>query len=87
MINKVKYIILLTVFFSFLTLITIYYFSEKNIINTNKSRTNYKFYFIHNLINVPLLKNDNINIIEYTDGIEKFEKSKKRYKFFDLLKD
>jgi len=87
MINKVKYIILLTVFFSFLTLITIYYFSEKNIINTNKSRTNYKFYFIHNLINVPLLKNDTINIIEYTDGIEKFEKSKKRYKFFDLLKD
>ena len=87
MINKVKYIILLTVFFSFLTLITIYYFSEKNIINTNKSRTNYKFYFIHNLINVHLLKNDTINIIEYTDGIEKFEKSKKRYKFFDLLKD
>ena len=85
--NKVKNIFSFTIFFIFMSLIIYYYFSEKNIINTNKSRSLNNPYFFYDLSNIPLLKNDTTNIIEYTDGIEKFKKNKKRYKFFDLLKD
>tara|TARA_Y100001970_G_C14041234_1_gene753850 strand:+ start:633 stop:896 length:264 start_codon:yes stop_codon:yes gene_type:complete len=87
MIKKIKNIFLFITFFTFISLIIFYYFSEKNMINTNKTRSKNNFYVLHNLINIPLLKNDTQNIIEYTDGLEEFKKSKKRYKFFDLLKD
>tara|TARA_B100000427_G_C15458986_1_gene573121 strand:+ start:313 stop:576 length:264 start_codon:yes stop_codon:yes gene_type:complete len=85
--NKVKNIFSFTVFFIFIILTIYYYFSEKNIINTNKSRSLNNPYLAYDLSNLPLLKNDTTNIIEYTDGLEKFKKKKKKYKFFDLLKD
>ena len=85
--NKIKNIFSFTVFFIFIILTIYYYFSEKNIINTNKSRSLSNPYLTYDLSNLPLLKNDTTNIIEYTDGLEKFKKKKKKYKFFDLLKD
>ena len=85
--NKVKNIFSFTVFFIFIILTIYYYFSEKNIINTNKSRSLSNPYLTYDLSNLPLLKNDTTNIIEYTYGLEKFKKKKKKYKFFDLLKD
>ena len=84
MISKIKYIFLYCIFLSFISSITFHYFSESNIINTNKKRAKK---YLKNITNIPLLKNDTQNIIEYTDGVEKFKKSKKKYKFFDLLKD
>ena len=35
--------------------------------------------------NIPLLKNDTDNIIEYTDDVKNYKKEKKSYKFWDLL--
>ena len=85
--KRLKNISLISIFLSFILFIFFYYFSKKNIINTNKSRSKTNFYLADNLLSIPLLKNDTNNIIEYTDGLEKFKKSKKKYKFFDLLKD
>ncbi len=85
--NKIKNIFFFIIFSFFSLSVIYYYFSDKNIINTNKSRVNYSIYLNQNLDNIPLLTNDTENIIEYTDDIEKYKKSKKRYKFFDLLKD
>ena len=85
--QKLKNIFLISIFLTFILFIFFYYFSEKNIINTNKSRSINNLYLVNNLISIPLLKNDTNNIIEYTDGLEEFKKGKKRYKFFDLLKD
>ena len=85
--SKIKNIFFYIIFSIFSLLILYYYFSDKNIINTNKSRTNYQINLTQNFEDLPLLKNDTINIIEYTNDIEKYKKNKKKYKFFDLLKD
>jgi len=85
--NKIKNIFSFIIFSFLSSSIIYYYFSDKNIINTNKSRTNHMINLTKNLDNIPLLKNDTTNIIEYTNDIEKYKKKKKRYKFFDLLKD
>ena len=38
-------------------------------------------------LDIPFLKSDTINIIEYTDDVEIYKKKKKKYKFFDLIKN
>ena len=67
-------------------LIVIFYFSEENIIATNKSRSSYEYGLKFDLKDLPLIKNDTKNIIEYSDDVEIFKKSKKSYIFWDLIK-
>ena len=69
----------------FVAFLTIYYFSEKNINETTKKRLFYKDKISNNIEDLPLIKNDTNNIIEYTDDIENFKKKKKRYIFWDLI--
>ena len=85
--NKIRNIFFFIIFSFFSSSLIYYYFTDKNIINTNKSRTDYNIKLTQNLENIPLLKNDTLNIIEFTNDVEKYKKSKKRYKFFDLLKN
>jgi len=85
--SKIKNILFYIIFTIFSLSILYYYFSDKNIINTNKSRTNYKINMRQNFEDIPLLKSDTIDIIEYSSDVEKYKKNKKKYKFFDLLKD
>ena len=61
MIKKFTNMIYLFFIISFLILINIFYFSNENIKNTNKIRSNYAF--IDKNLNLPLLKNDTKNII------------------------
>ena len=85
MIERIKsalYLLLISLFVAFLT---IYYFSEKNINETTKKRLFYKDKISNNIEDLPLIKNDTNNIIEYTDDIENFKKKKKRYIFLDLI--
>ena len=70
------------IIFSFL--VTKYYFSEKNLIITNKSRTSYLL-TLNNYGNyLPLLKNDTSNIIIYKNGLEEFKKKRKK-RFWEKL--
>ena len=64
-------------------MITNYYFSTQNILETNKLRSSNLSNEV--FINLPLLENDTNNIIISSDDIENFKKKRKRYKFFDLL--
>jgi len=75
MLKKIKKIFFLTflVLFSFLTIN--YYFSEKNIIHINKSRSSNS---VINYGELPLLKSDTSNIIIYKTELEEFKKKKKR---------
>ena len=85
MIERIKsalYLLLISLFVAFLT---IYYFSEKNINETTKKRLFDKDKINNNIEDLPLIKNDTNNIIEYTDDIENFKKKKKRYIFWDLI--
>lgn len=85
MLNKIKNIFFILSFLSFIISITIFYFSEKNISLTNKSRSFYLTKMNSNLQDIPLLENDTKNIILYSDGIETFKKKKKKYRFWSLI--
>ena len=86
MIKKVKNIFYLASFFIFIILTTKFYFSDKNIKETNKSRSLYSAKLNNNTQNLPLLKNDTNNIIEYINDIEIYKKKKKKYTFWDLIR-
>ena len=81
MLNKLKNIIYLVSFIVFTFLTINHYFSEKNIIYVNKSRSSYALTVNNNL---PLLKNDTGDIIVYNDGLEKFKKKRKK-RFWEKL--
>lgn len=86
MLTKIKNIVYLIFFFIFIVLIIKFYFSEENIKFTNKLRSTYST-AQNNIESIPILKNDTVNSIEYTNDIEMYEKRKKKYKFFDLIKN
>ena len=61
------------------------YFSDQHVKRINKFRYTYLEQSSDSKINIPLLKNDTNNIIEYKNDIEIYTKKKKRYKFWDLI--
>ena len=75
-----KYINTLILLFSltFIFLISKYYFSNENIISTNKSRSSYYTNPKKDYINLPILKADTNNIITYIDDLEEFKKKRKK---------
>ena len=72
-----KYIFF-NIFFTFIFLVTKHYFSEQNLIFTNKSRSSYSLTLNKYGSNLPLLKNDTNNIIIYKNGLEKFKNKRKK---------
>ena len=86
MLKKIKYIFYLASFFIFIILTIRFYFSDHNIKETNKSRSFYSVKLNTNMQNLPLLKNDTSNIIEYITDIEVYKKKKKKFTFWDLIK-
>ena len=85
MLKKIKNIFYLASFFIFIILTTKFYFSDKNIKETNKSRSFYSAKLNNNTQNLPLLKNDTKNVAEYMNDIEIYKKKKKKYTFWDLI--
>ena len=85
MLKKIKNIFYIFSFVIFVFFTTSFYFSDQNIKETNKSRTLYSANANNNKQNLPLLKNDTKNIIEYSNEIELYKKKKKNYKFYDLI--
>ena len=85
MIKKIKNIFYIVFFFVFAGLVLNYYFSDKNVKNTNMSRTFYLNNQNNNLFELPVLKNDTNNIIEYSDDVELYKKNKKKYTFWCLI--
>jgi len=76
---KIPFLVIISILIFF---ITKYYFSEKNIIFTNKSRS----LFLTNIDNNKLitLKSDTNNIIIYKNDIEDFKKKRKK-RFWEKL--
>ena len=87
MLKKIKNIFYLISYIIFITFIIVFYFSDENIRSINKSRSLSYENFNKKIKNLPLLKNDTANIIEYTKYSEVRKKEKKYYKFFDLIKN
>jgi len=76
--KKIKNITFLIIFLIFMLFNIKYYISEKNVISTNKSRTQH-LVLLKNINNdLPVLKNDTSDIIIYIDELENFKKKRKK---------
>ena len=84
MFKKIKNISFLVIFFAFIFLVTKYYFSEQNIVFTNKSRSSYLITLINGENNLPVLKNDTDDVIVYINDLEYFKKKRKK-RFWEKL--
>jgi len=85
MFKKIKNILYLTSFFIFVASTINYYFSEKNIKKTNMSRTFYLNLQNNNLNQLPVLKNDTNDIVEFSNDVEIYKNNKKNYTFWCLI--
>ena len=82
--KKIKNIFFLIILFSFIFLVTKYYFSDQNEIFTNKSRSLYLMTLSYDKNNLPILENDTNNIILYINDLENFKKKRKK-RFWEKL--
>jgi len=85
MLKKIINIFSLISFFIFIFLVTKYYFSEQNLIFTNKSRSSHSLTLNKYGSNLPLLKNDTNNAIIYKNGLEKFKNKRKKRIWEELI--
>ena len=63
-----------------------YYFSNKNIKNINLNRLNIDNILQNKISNLPVLKNDTNNVIEFNSMDSKEIKNNENRSFWDLLK-
>ena len=85
MLKEVKYVVYLLTIFFFIFFVVKFYLSENNFNRSNKVIFQYQKELDKKFNNLPIIKNDTNDIIEYTNEIEEF-KNKKQRKFWDLLK-
>ena len=63
-----------------------YYSSNKNIKNINLTRSNIEEIVKTKILNIPILKNDTNNVIEFNSSFSEEIKSKEQRNFWNLLK-
>ena len=85
MFKEIKYLIFIVIIFIFLFFTGKYYFSDENIKNSYRSYKNIDEKIKIYSKNLPLLKNDTENIIEYVKQTDK--KKKKKFNFWKLLEN
>ena len=84
MFSKIKNTLFLIIFSIFTFLVTKHYFSDENVIFTNKSRSSYALQVNIDNKSLPILKNDTNNIIIYKNDVEEFTKKRKK-RFWEKL--
>ncbi|MDB3943125.1 hypothetical protein N9365_01500 [Candidatus Pelagibacter sp.] len=85
MLKEIKYLIFVVIIILFLFFTGKYYFSNENIKNSYRSYKNIEEKIKVYSKNLPLLKNDTENIIEYVKQTDK--KKKKKFNFWKLLEN
>ena len=84
MYKRIKNAFFLIIFFTFIFLISKYYFSEQNIVFTNQSRSSYETSLDNDKNNLPVLENDTNNTFIYVSDLENF-KNKRKKRFWEKL--
>ena len=85
MFKELKYVLYVIVIFVFIFLTGKFYFSDENEKNYYRSFNNINKKINIYSSNLPLLKNDTDNVIEYVEN--KVSKDKKKYRFWKLLEN
>ena len=87
MFSKIKNTLFLIIFSIFTFLVTKHYFSDENVIFTNKSRSSYALQVNIDNKSLPILKSDTNNIIIYRNDVEEFTKKRKKRFWEKLISD
>ena len=85
MLKEIKYLIFIVIILLFLFFTGKYYFSDENIKKSYSSQKNIDEKIKNYAKNLPILKNDTNNIIEYVKQSDK--KKKKKFNFWKLLEN
>ena len=85
MIKEIKYLFYLVVLSIFIFLVINYYFSDYYEKKSNRKISNFLDNFNSKNIDLPLIKSDTKNIIEYEINSDQMTNKKQR-KFWDLIK-
>ena len=85
MLKEIKYLFFIVIITLFIFFTGKYYFSNENIKNSYRSYKNIDQKIKDYSKNLPLLKNDTKNIIEYVKQTDK--KKKKKFNFWKLLEN
>ena len=85
MLKEIKYLLFIIVISLFLFFTGKYYFSDENIKKSYRSQKNIDEKIKNYAKNLPILKNDTNNIIEYVKQSDK--KKKKKFNFWKLLEN
>lgn len=85
MIKEIKYLFYLVVLSIFIFLVINYYFSDNYEKKSNRKISNFLDNFNSKNIDLPLIKSDTKNIIEYKINSDQIINTKQR-KFWDLIK-
>ena len=85
MLKEIKYLIFIVIIALFLFFTGKYYFSDENIKNSYRSYKNIDQKIKDYSKNLPLLKNDTENVVEYVKQTDK--KKKKKFNFWKLLEN
>ena len=85
MFKELKYVFYLIVIFLFIFFISKYYFSDQNKKKSYRSYKSIDQNVEKHLTNLPILKSDTEDIIEYVDN--NIDQNKKKYRFWELLTD
>ena len=85
MLKEIKYLIFILIISLFIFFTGKYYFSDENIKNSYRSYKNIDQKIKDYSKNLPLLKNDTENVIEYVKQTDK--KKKKKFNFWKLLEN
>ena len=85
MLKEIKYLVFIVIITIFIFFTGRYYFSDENIKNSYRSYKNIDEKVKIYSKNLPLLKNDTENIIEYVKQTDK--KKKKKFNFWKLLEN
>ena len=83
MIKEIKYLLFISIILIFLFFTGKYYFSDTNIKNSYRSYKDINEKIKIYSKKLPLLKDDTVNIIEYTKQSDK--QNKKKFNFWKLL--
>ena len=85
MLKEIKYLIYIIIILLFVFFTGKYYFSDENIKKSYRSQKNIDEKIKNYAKNLPILKNDTNNIIEYVKQSDK--KKKKKFNFWKLLEN
>ena len=85
MLKEIKYLLFIIIISLFLFFTGKYYFSDENIKKTYRSQKKIDEKIKTYAKNLPILKNDTNNIIEYVKQSDK--KKKKKFNFWKLLEN